>query len=170
MPKQGSKILGKSTKDELAAPCGVYCGACSHLSTGKCAGCIRENKMATESGIKQCRFYKCAIDEQGLSDCSACSKFPCRMLQRFCDIQPGREVRHYRHVTIDNLHRRKEIGVDAWLAEIEEKARSGKYHVGPFSADYWQQECSCVKNNHGTNGKSWNEQGTPRSDGDVSSN
>lgn len=144
MPRQGTKLLGDSTKEELAAPCGVYCGACSKLSIGKCAGCIRENREAPKAGVKQCRFYKCAIVEQGLSDCSACDTFPCRMLLRFRTIQPGKEVRHYRHVTIDNLCRRKGIGLNAWLVEMEEKANNGEYHVGPFSAAYWQQECACV--------------------------
>ena len=141
---QGKEKLGEGTKQQLASPCGIYCGACAIFHDGQCAGCLKENIEAPNAGIKQCRFYKCTHIKNDFFDCSECELFPCKMLIRFSQLRPGQEVRHYRHVTIDCLHRRKKVGIKAWMEEMDKKYKCGEYHIGPFGKEYWEQKCSCV--------------------------
>ena len=49
----------------LIAACGLYCGACRRLRSGKCPGC-RDNVKATWCGVKKC----CA--ERGIATCAQC--------------------------------------------------------------------------------------------------
>ncbi|MFC1925679.1 DUF3795 domain-containing protein [Chloroflexota bacterium] len=155
-------------KRNLAAPCGLYCGACmiyrinklgdSELLDGMkeqfiqmfsgienmqqipgmpppakgfdfsrmqrevkegrmnlcCEGCLSD---LVASHCQNCGFRECA-QEKGLASCSQCPDMPCQWLVDFNnDVMP-----HHGDVLI-SLERQKEIGIDAWLAEQEERWR-----------------------------------------------
>ena len=108
----------------LAAPCGIYCGTCRQYLVLKknlleergfkrgCEGCRIRNK--------NCKFIKkdCAKIRNNKSDfCFECEEFPCANLIDLSDIY----VERYNYDLVDNLKRIKEIGVEKWLKEQENK-------------------------------------------------
>ncbi len=122
----------------LCAPCGAYCGACWHYYRLKrCLGCCNDQRGAN------CRFTLC-VKERGIEFCCECDEFPCARLRRFSSLRPGEEVRHYRHVAMDNLRRLKEVGLDRWVEEMEEKFKRWEYHIGPSGKAFWNIKCACV--------------------------
>jgi len=106
----------------LAAPCGIYCGACrSYLLLKKdileergykqgCKGCrIRH---------KNCAFIRrdCpALKKNEIEFCYECDKFPCQNLQKIDALY----VERYSVNMIGNLKRIQEIGAKGWLKEQE---------------------------------------------------
>lgn len=121
---------------KLAGKCGVYCGSCpiyraSHdndekmkfdlsfstrctLDKIKCEGCGAPGRFILS---EDCYFRKCA-DEKGGGSCGLCKDYPCEQLQYFYDdgIQKEKEAPV-------NTKRIKEIGLDRWLEEMDEKWR-----------------------------------------------
>ncbi|NHJ22625.1 MAG: DUF3795 domain-containing protein [Candidatus Lokiarchaeota archaeon] len=110
------------SEKNLAAPCGMYCGACrSYLILKKnlleekgrkngCKGCRIRNK--------NCSFIKkdCALIRKNEIDfCFECDSFPCSNLQRI----DGRYSERYNVSFIQNLKRIQEIGFERWLEEQE---------------------------------------------------
>ena len=106
-----------------AAYCGLYCGACCSMIT-------HEKEQKVESALEmrtkpdelpcqgcdadyqsRCAFVICNR-EHGSSSCAFCPEFPCARLLKFKD----EEWEHHRSV-LDNLHRIKEIGIEAWVEE-----------------------------------------------------
>jgi hypothetical protein len=63
-------------KEELAAPCGLYCGWCPYYITEnkelKCLGCWKK---------KRCDIRDCAIERE-LKFCTFCQDFPCEKLYK----------------------------------------------------------------------------------------
>ncbi len=109
--------------NNLAAPCGVYCGACRQYLLGKkdmlekrgykqgCEGCRIRNK--------NCAFIRrdCnQLRKKELEFCYECENFPCQKLQKL----DNRYSERYYVNMIKNLERIKEIGVDKWLQEQQE--------------------------------------------------
>ena len=106
--------------NNLAAPCGIYCGACrTYLLKKKdlfekkgykqgCDGCRIRNK--------NCAFIRrdCpALRKNELSFCYECEKFPCQNLKKI-----DKQYRERLYVSlIDNLRRINEVGVKKWLTE-----------------------------------------------------
>ena len=91
-----------SEEQAMVAPCGIHCGICElHLAgtneelrdflIGRgipaevipCAGC-RAVKGQCPVHPGPCATYKC-IQEQGLTFCSDCDRFPCNRLQPCAD-------------------------------------------------------------------------------------
>jgi len=149
-------------KRNLAAPCGLYCGACLiHLASkqgdselleqiakglfeglrrgGKgmpplrkgavvsesreqkleakdlaCDGCLSET-VAPQCRI--CGFRACAL-EKGLATCAQCANSPCQELVDF----NNDGLPHHGEV-LANIRRQQDIGLDAWIAEQEERWR-----------------------------------------------
>jgi len=154
---------------ELAAPCGLYCGACmiyrankrgdakfltqirerfakifSALERGQrppgmppstkekdfdftgfredmrgdldinCEGCL---SSVLGLPCRDCGFRDCS-QRKGLTNCSQCSAAPCKLLVDFSN--DG--VPHHSEV-LNTIKRQKEIGIDAWLSEQEERWR-----------------------------------------------
>lgn len=106
--------------NNLAAPCGIYCGACRQYLLEKkdllekrgykqgCKGCRIRNKI--------CAFIRrdcIALRKNKLEFCYECEKFPCQKLQKL-DIH---YQERYSVNMINNLKRNKEIGVKKWLKE-----------------------------------------------------
>lgn len=106
----------------LAAPCGIYCGACrQYLLTKKglleargykqeCKGCRIRNK--------NCAFIRrdCpALRKKELEYCYECENFPCQNLQKIDRLYQER----YSVNMIENLKRIEEFSVEKWLKEQE---------------------------------------------------
>ena len=106
--------------NNLAAPCGIYCGACrSYL--------IRKKNLLEEKGLKygcqgcrirnkNCSFIKkdCPpIRKKELEYCYECEKFPCANLKKI----DSTYVSRYNVSPINNLKKLKEIGFGSWLKE-----------------------------------------------------
>ncbi len=109
--------------NNLAAPCGIYCGACRQYLLWKkdlleergykqgCKGCRIRNK--------NCAFIRrdCpALRKKEIDFCYECDQFHCQKLQKIDT--------HYQETysvnMVKNLKRIEEIGVEKWLQEQEE--------------------------------------------------
>ncbi len=109
----------------LAAPCGIYCGACRHYLA-------RSKGMLEERGLrvgcegcrvrdKQCVFIKklCPlIRKKEMDFCFECEDFPCEDRKKLDQLYSRFDVD-----LLDNLLRMKKVGVKEWLKEQEDKWR-----------------------------------------------
>jgi len=130
-------------QQNLAAPCGLYCGACSAYVARKrgdterleelakyvaqyrgqelemedlaCEGCLSAEVIALY--CRECVLRACVF-KRGLTHCAQCSDFPC---QRITDFNND-GIRHHSEV-LDNGRRQREIGIAAWIKEQEERWR-----------------------------------------------
>jgi hypothetical protein len=96
-----------------AAPCGLYCGICAGFVSGLCHGCGCDcGKCDGQAHRKGCGIANCAAGRK-LPDCSGCDDLACTRLVQFCNDPIWRT-----HApVIDNLRRRRKVGVEAWLKE-----------------------------------------------------
>ena len=127
----------------LAAPCGLYCGACNiylNYNSGDKEALNamaerinqqREIKLDPETDLpcegclsstvawycRECAMRDCAVSK-GITHCSQCSDFPCQIVTDF----NNDEWPHHGEV-LANVQRQKEIGIDAWLDEQEKRWR-----------------------------------------------
>ncbi|MFX1449387.1 MAG: DUF3795 domain-containing protein [Promethearchaeota archaeon] len=114
----------KIRKLNLAAPCGMFCGTCRHYLVLK-KNLFKEKRFKT--GCKGCRirdkncvFIKkpCAkLRKKEIDFCFECEEFPCAHRKRIDDIY----LERYNYDFVKNLYRIKEIGVEKWLKEQEDK-------------------------------------------------
>ena len=110
-------------KNNLAAPCGMYCGTCrSYLLLKKdlfeekgyksgCTGCRIRNK--------KCAFIKrdCPqLRKNEIDFCFECNQFPCSNLKKLDNRYKEKTYVSF----IKNLRRNKQVGVEKWLKEQEE--------------------------------------------------
>ncbi len=109
--------------NNLAAPCGIYCGACR-------AFLLKKKDQLEKRGYKQgcdgcrIRFKKCAfirrdcpaLLKKEIDFCYECDKFPCQKLQKIDSQYQDR----YSVNMINNLKRIQEIGAEKWLHEQQE--------------------------------------------------
>ncbi|MHA2391614.1 MAG: DUF3795 domain-containing protein [Promethearchaeota archaeon] len=110
-------------ENNLAAPCGIYCGACRQYLLWKkdlleergyktgCKGCRIRNK--------NCAFIRrdChALKKKELDYCYECEQFPCQKLQ----IIDSQYQERWSVNLVENLKRNDEIGVEKWLQEQKE--------------------------------------------------
>jgi len=106
----------------LAAPCGIYCGACRQYLVAK-KDLLEERGFKT--GCKGCRIINknCAfirrdcpkLRKKEIEFCYECEKFPCQNLKKIDKTYSER----YSLSLIDNLYRIEEVGVEKWLQEQE---------------------------------------------------
>ena len=47
----------------LAAPCGVYCGACPSLHKGTCYSCSSDDRSQKRTSKWNCKIRRCCVDE-----------------------------------------------------------------------------------------------------------
>jgi hypothetical protein len=109
--------------NNLAAPCGLYCGACRQYL-------LKKKDMLELRGFKQgcdgcrIRFKKCTFFRKNCSKlwkkevefCHECEEFPCDNFDRLENIY----LERYSVDMIGNLKRIKEIGFESWLHEQRE--------------------------------------------------
>jgi len=144
-------------RNNLAAPCGLYCGACSIYVAGKRGDSKRLEQMV--SGLSQyagreleikdlacegcsseivalhcrdCAIRYCAI-EKGCSHCAQCSVFPCKLINDF----NNDGMLHHGEV-LNNIKRQREIGIDAWIEEQEERWHCTKCNC---AVDWYSDQC-----------------------------
>jgi hypothetical protein len=125
------------SKEILAAPCGLYCGACiDNLEYKKCHGCgCNCGECASVAHHKNCNIYQCCVEQRKLRACSECQDFPCTQLIQFC-YSP---VWQHHFSVIENLRRRKTIGTKRWLAEQESFWRKYNWYLRAWL--WLQREC-----------------------------
>ena len=133
--------MNSQERRKLAAPCGLYCGACSTYIARKrgdeaaldvvakritelrgwvikseedlvCDGCL-SSQLAIM--CRRCAMRTCAI-EKGITYCAQCSDFPCKTIIDF-----NNDGRPHHSEVLDNVCRQQEIGIDAWLDEQEKR-------------------------------------------------
>jgi len=102
---------------KLAAPCGLYCGACvDFLEYKNCGGC--DCKSGTGAALEHhssCDVYKCC-GEKNLNGCNDCAELPCSKLIQFC-YSP---IWTHHFPCIENLKRQRSVGKENWLKEQRE--------------------------------------------------
>lgn len=99
-----------------AAPCGLYCGACSEQKKGNCHGCGCDcGKCIASNHSPHCAIYDCAT-QKGFVSCADCGEFACTdLIMHACD-----PVWRTHAPCLENLRRRKVIGTKAWITEQRE--------------------------------------------------
>lgn len=144
----------------FAAPCGLYCGACSiraaysqknvallnamadgvslylgHKVDAKdlaCKGCLSD---IVSVSCRECKMRECAA-AKGLTRCSECPDSPCDLIKSFND--DG--LPHHAEV-MKNVERQKEIGIDTWIEEQDKRWRCPICFAG---TDWYASKCySC---------------------------
>ncbi len=141
----------------LAAPCGLYCGACSirdavnrndktllelmtlgiekylrhpvDVTDLSCDGCLSAVRAAP---CRECAIRDCAVS-RGISRCAACNEFPCQLIEDF----NNDGLAHHSEV-LDNVRRQREIGIDAWL---EEQAKRWACQNCGTAVDWYSRNC-----------------------------
>ena len=137
-----AKVSKKRGSHDLAAPCGLYCGACSiraavnsgdtalleMIASGvgkylghpvevadlNCEGCLSDVLGAP---CRQCAIRDCA-QSKGVTHCYRCDDFPCKTIADF----NNDGMAHHAEV-LGNIRRQREVGIDAWLREQGERWR-----------------------------------------------
>ncbi|MBV5314252.1 MAG: DUF3795 domain-containing protein [Prolixibacteraceae bacterium] len=126
-----TEIKIQNNKD-LAAVCGLYCGACGiYLATREddterilqyavvlnqtfdetlCDGCGAARKSL--HCTKMCTFIDCK-KAKSVDFCAACNEFPCQVLIEFQTKMP------HRLEILESQIRMKEIGIENWLIEMK---------------------------------------------------
>ena len=66
---------------------------------------------------EDCKMMLCAKNKK-IQYCFQCKEFPCSILKAFA----SDGVSHHKK-TVENLHRMKQIGVNAWIAEQEKNGK-----------------------------------------------
>lgn len=119
-------------KDELAAPCGLYCGVCgvyiAHKDNNnkfkerltkvygvrvddiKCKGCLSDELFLF---CKSCSIRSCT-KKKGFEGCHQCDEFPCKFIERF-PLPVGKKV------ILRAIPTWREIGTEKWMEEEEKR-------------------------------------------------
>lgn len=128
---QNEEDRSEEADKNLAAVCGLYCGACSlfiatteeperlrrlaeqlNLSEEECRcyGCRSDKRVLH---CQTCRIAACAAD-RGVSFCSECDEYPCDDLREFQSAKPHRVELWM------NLERIRSVGYKQWIDEMRE--------------------------------------------------
>lgn len=91
--------------------CGLSCALCSMHLGGYCPGC------GGGAGNQSCTIAKCSLEHGGVQFCWKCPEYPCPRYEGFDD---GDSFVPHRNRQQD-IARARELGVDAYLARLEEK-------------------------------------------------
>jgi len=109
----------------LAAACGLFCGACEHLGE-KCGGCGQQKGKpfwTAMMNVEYCPLYNCSVNTKQLEHCGLCSKLPCATFLELRDPNLSDEEAEKALVARQNdLIKRKRIGTEKWLKEKEAAA------------------------------------------------
>jgi len=108
----------KTRKYPLFSNCGLLCGLCPRYYTdgpSKCTGCAGEGFLKVHP---TCGILSCA-QRNGFEFCYECDDFPCKRHNRWGDSDSFITHRNY----LLNLEKAKQIGIEAYMAELNEKVR-----------------------------------------------
>jgi len=95
-----------------------------------CEGCLSE---IVAFPCRICGLRACAL-EKGLSNCYQCADSPCQQLIDF----NNDGFPHHGEV-LANIRRQRDIGIDAWIAEQEERWRCPQCGC---ASDWYARQCS----------------------------
>ena len=145
---------------KLAAPCGLYCGACPVFratASGdsaslqriaqtmdvspeqvNCLGCLAEKGRPKILEGRVCPTYRCCIEQKGLQFCYQCQDFPCLKLAPCAD--RAQILPHNNKVY--NLVLMQKLGLEEWLNMAQELWRQ-------YFTDKWIQHFSGKKEGGG---------------------
>ena len=123
-------------KEELLAPCGLYCGVCAIYIAHKnnnvrfkqalfpvykafaksvedisCTGCLSDGIIFPV--CKVCAIKKCTQDK-GIKGCYQCDEFPCKYINNF-PIPIGKKV------ILRSIPAWRELGTEKWVEQEEER-------------------------------------------------
>ena len=91
--------------------CGLACLLCPMQVGGYCPGC------GGGAGNQSCAIARCSLEQGGFAFCSDCAAYPCARYAEFDAADSF--VPHSRRAA--DLARAREMGLDAWRAELREK-------------------------------------------------
>jgi hypothetical protein len=116
---------------KLAAPCGLYCGACgvyiatqendekirekfskafgSPVAETRCMGCLSDNHDDIFSYCKVCPIKTCVKDRK-IEGCFQCGDFPCSFIDNF-PVEEGKRV------ILRSIPIWKKLGTEKWLEQ-----------------------------------------------------
>lgn len=108
---------------DAMGPDGIYCGACPSFGR-TCRGCGSEDMGQKRTSKWGCRIRRCCLEERGLDLCSSCDEMPCGTYERrlLRDHRDDPRFRYRREAPL-NLRRMGEVGIDAWLEEMDTRYR-----------------------------------------------
>ncbi len=124
-----------------ASPCGLYCLACpKYRDLHTCRGCRLDGRH------DRCDIFDCCVTLGGKQFCFECDCFPCERLRSFTLFHPGKNFAHYRHIAIVNLEKMRDLGIKAWVEEMNRAILSGEYKIQGKSCNgrIDLSPCSCT--------------------------
>jgi hypothetical protein len=149
-------VMKKEIKD-LAATCGLFCGACTLYVARKRSDVKQLKQMAQEIATSrsrpinvqdldcegclsdvisyfclECRLRSCA-KARGVTHCSLCSDFPCQSIIDF-----NNDGHPHHGEVLKNIRRQKEIGIEGWITEQEERWRCSQCDC---VVDWYSRKC-----------------------------
>jgi len=142
----------------LAAPCGLYCGACYIYIARKrggevalrkivrrlperkdqvikpredliCDGCLSSQLSVF---CRRCVIRECAFNS-GITHCAQCSDFPCETITDF-----NNDGRPHHGEVLKNIYRQQKVGIDAWLSEQDKRWRCPNCE---FRTEWYETKC-----------------------------
>ncbi len=124
----------------LAAPCGLYCGACPiyqavrrkdaqfleaaasgiaemlghavNVNELDCSGCLSDTRAIQ---CRECDLRDCALS-RGFNHCAECNEFPC---QKFTDFSNDGFPHHSE--VLENVRQQQATGINSWIEEQRER-------------------------------------------------
>jgi hypothetical protein len=100
-----------SEAKNLIGCCGLYCGLCNKFQSKAPSRCI-DCRLGEQHAW--CSIWNCCVKKHGFETCTECSEiFNCPIFLR-------RKVVEWISAA-DNLHQIKEVGLESWLREQEER-------------------------------------------------
>ena len=148
-----------SKNENLVAPCGLYCGACSmYLATQenneqrlaygfgagpmklslenlRCDGCLGGGRLPGHA--QRCAIKECAAVKSKTLRCSDCTEFPCGRITDF----NNSGMLHHAEV-LSNLRQLRATGIKEWVKREEERWQCPECRTA-FS--FYEPECSKCK-------------------------
>ncbi|MCB6203743.1 DUF3795 domain-containing protein [Extibacter muris] len=97
----------------LLSLCGLNCGLCPMHLGGYCPGC------GGGEGNQACKIAKCSMSRDKVEYCYECGDYPCEKYEGIDEFDSFITHRNMRK----DLLKAKEVGVDCYVAEQEEKVR-----------------------------------------------
>ena len=137
---------------ELAATCGLFCGACSvYIATKEdperlkrisskfeipeevalCTGCGSDKRFSSCAG---CGFSACAKEKE-LAFCSECPDFPCKELKDFQAALP------HRLDLWEDLEQARHLKPGDWVAKVQQKYTCSRCGTVNSAYDLSCREC-----------------------------
>ena len=155
--KLAAQETDAANNENLVAPCGLYCGACSAYlaaregneqrfaagsgskkpATGsmQCDGCLGGGQLAAHAS--QCAIRECAIAKSKTRRCSECPDFPCDRITNF----NNSGFLHHSEV-LDNLRKLQAMGIKDWTNHEIDRWRCSKC---PTMLSWYDAECPSCK-------------------------